>query len=247
MTSRSDHHETQNLSNRTCCAFRNRHWHCLCRQGDGERLLAIESAKVSLNQAVTAAEQQVGGKASRAEFEKHKGQWVFDVEVVNGNKVMDVRMDPTSGMVIAATEDKPIATMTMTRPIDRHSHRRDAWRHRRPGFRPEPKPVTLELCGEPKMKTLTRDSAMQMLNKVPEVTLYFWVIKIMATTVDETGADFLNVDLNFGLTGTSIVMGALLGVFLFLQMRARKHSRGCTGERGADQHRRHAHHGQSGG
>jgi uncharacterized membrane-anchored protein len=73
------------------------------------------------------------------------------------------------------------------------------------------------------MKTLTRDSAMQMLNKVPEVTLYFWVIKIMATTVGETGADFLNVDLNFGLTGTSIVMGALLGVFLFLQMRARKY------------------------
>jgi len=68
--------------------------------------LAIESAKVSLNQAVTAAEQQVGGKASRAEFEKHKGQWVFDVEVVNGKKVMDVKVDPMSGKVIAATEDK---------------------------------------------------------------------------------------------------------------------------------------------
>jgi len=73
------------------------------------------------------------------------------------------------------------------------------------------------------MKTLTRDSAMQMLNKVPEVTLYFWIIKIMATTVGETGADFLNVDFHFGLTGTSIVMGSLLGAFLFLQMRARKY------------------------
>ena len=73
------------------------------------------------------------------------------------------------------------------------------------------------------MKTLTRDRAMQMLNKVPEVTLYFWIIKIMATTVGETGADFLNVDLNFGLTGTSVVMGALLGVFLFLQVRTRKY------------------------
>lgn len=68
--------------------------------------LAIESAKVSLNQAVTAAEQQVGGKASRAEFEKHKGQWVFDVEVVNGKQVMDVKVDSTSGKVIVATEDK---------------------------------------------------------------------------------------------------------------------------------------------
>ncbi len=64
---------------------------------------------------------------------------------------------------------------------------------------------------------------MRMLNKVPEVTLYFWTIKIMATTVGETAADFLNADLHFGLTGTSVVMGVLLAVFLFLQMRARKY------------------------
>ena len=31
-----------------------------------------------------------------------------------------------------------------------------------------------------------------MLNKVPEVTLYFWIIKILCTTVGETAADFLN-------------------------------------------------------
>ena len=37
-----------------------------------------------------------------------------------------------------------------------------------------------------RMKTLTRQGAIQMLNKVPEVTFYFWVIKIMATTVGET-------------------------------------------------------------
>ncbi|BAN34707.1 propeptide PepSY and peptidase M4 [Sulfuricella denitrificans skB26] len=68
--------------------------------------LAIETAKISLTQAVTVAEQQIGGKASRAEYEKHKGQWIFDVEVVNGKKVMDVKVDPMSGKVIAATEDK---------------------------------------------------------------------------------------------------------------------------------------------
>ena len=73
------------------------------------------------------------------------------------------------------------------------------------------------------MNTLARDDAMQMLNKVPEVTLYFWIIKIMATTVGETGADFLNFDLSFGLTGTSLVMGALLATFLFMQIRARKY------------------------
>lgn len=73
------------------------------------------------------------------------------------------------------------------------------------------------------MKPLARAGAMQMLNKVPEVTLYFWIIKIMATTVGETAADFLNADLHFGLTGTSIVMGALLAIFLFMQVRCKKY------------------------
>lgn len=67
------------------------------------------------------------------------------------------------------------------------------------------------------------ENTKQMLNKVPEVTLYFWIIKIMATTVGETAADFLNVNLNFGLTGTSVVMSALLGIFLFMQLRDRKY------------------------
>lgn len=73
------------------------------------------------------------------------------------------------------------------------------------------------------MTTLTRADTMRMLNKVPEVTLFFWIIKIMATTVGETAADFLNFNLNFGLTVTSVVMAALLTVFLFMQLRARKY------------------------
>ncbi len=63
----------------------------------------------------------------------------------------------------------------------------------------------------------------QMLNKVPEVTIYFWIIKIMCTTVGETAADYLNGTLHFGLTGTSLVMGALLIVVLFFQFKARKY------------------------
>jgi uncharacterized membrane-anchored protein len=63
----------------------------------------------------------------------------------------------------------------------------------------------------------------QMLNKVPEVTLYFWIIKILCTTVGETFADFLNTALGFGLSGTSVVMGVLLIVVLFFQFRARKY------------------------
>lgn len=68
--------------------------------------LAIEAAKIGMTQAVTAAEQHIGGKAARAEYERHKGQWVFDVEVVKGKKVMDVKIDSTSGQVISAAEDK---------------------------------------------------------------------------------------------------------------------------------------------
>jgi uncharacterized membrane-anchored protein len=60
----------------------------------------------------------------------------------------------------------------------------------------------------------------QMLNKVPEVTFFFWVVKIMATTVGETAADFLNFNLHFGLSGTSILMGALLFLALLVQFRS---------------------------
>lgn len=59
-----------------------------------------------------------------------------------------------------------------------------------------------------------------MLNKVPFVTFYFWIIKVLATTVGETGADFLNVKLGLGLNGTSVVMTVLLAIFLVIQMRS---------------------------
>ena len=73
------------------------------------------------------------------------------------------------------------------------------------------------------MQIPTRKDTMQMLNKVPEVTFYFWIIKIMATTVGETAADLLNFNLNFGLTSTSIIMSILLAIFLVVQLRARRY------------------------
>jgi len=73
------------------------------------------------------------------------------------------------------------------------------------------------------MKTLSREGAVQMLNKVPEITLYFWIIKIMCTTVGETAADFLNVDLQFGLVATSVVTSVLLAVFLIMQLRSKRY------------------------
>ena len=65
--------------------------------------------------------------------------------------------------------------------------------------------------------------ARQLLNKVPEITLWFWVIKIMCTTVGETAADYLNVNLGFGLSNTTYVTGALLAVLLLVQMRLRRY------------------------
>lgn len=62
-----------------------------------------------------------------------------------------------------------------------------------------------------------------MLNKVPEVTLYFWIIKVLCTTVGETFADFLNTNLNLGLTKTTYIMGSLLIVTLVFQFRFRKY------------------------
>jgi uncharacterized membrane-anchored protein len=62
-----------------------------------------------------------------------------------------------------------------------------------------------------------------MLNKVPEVTIYFWVIKIMCTTVGETAADYLNVNLGFGLSKTTYVAGALLVVLLAVQFGLRRY------------------------
>ncbi|MGW3622456.1 COG4705 family protein [Streptomyces sp. NPDC000880] len=63
----------------------------------------------------------------------------------------------------------------------------------------------------------------QMWNKVPEVTLYFWVIKVLCTTVGETAADLLNANLGLGLTNTSYVMGGLLAITLIFQFRARSY------------------------
>lgn len=63
----------------------------------------------------------------------------------------------------------------------------------------------------------------KMLNKVPQITLIFWIIKILATTVGETAADFLSETLKLGLTGTSYVMSAVLLVVLIIQFKCKKY------------------------
>src|ERR1700704_3083385 len=63
----------------------------------------------------------------------------------------------------------------------------------------------------------------KMLNKVPEVTLFFLIIKIICTTVGETAADYLNSNLGFGLTNTTYFTGALLAVLLLVQFQRKRY------------------------
>lgn len=58
-----------------------------------------------------------------------------------------------------------------------------------------------------------------LLNKVPEITVWFWVIKILCTTVGESFADWVNMTLGVGLTSTAIIFTVLLAVVLAVQLR----------------------------
>lgn len=58
-----------------------------------------------------------------------------------------------------------------------------------------------------------------LLNKVPEVTLWFWLIKVLCTTVGESLADYVNETLGVGLTGTTVVFAVALAVALVVQFR----------------------------
>ena len=66
-------------------------------------------------------------------------------------------------------------------------------------------------------------TARQLLSKVPEVTIWFWIIKVLATTVGETFADYLNETLGWGLSKTTYAMGALLIIALIAQFAVRRY------------------------
>jgi uncharacterized membrane-anchored protein len=70
----------------------------------------------------------------------------------------------------------------------------------------------------PRQSTRTRT----LLNKVPEVTVWFWVIKVLSTTVGETFADFLS-GLGLGLAGTTVVMTVAFLAVLVWQFRTRQY------------------------
>jgi uncharacterized membrane-anchored protein len=62
-----------------------------------------------------------------------------------------------------------------------------------------------------------------MLNKVPEVTIWFWVIKILCTTVGESFADWINMKLGVGLVNTALIFTAVFVVVLGVQLRLKRY------------------------
>ncbi|WP_322866598.1 hypothetical protein U5922_010645 [Aquicoccus sp. G2-2] len=83
------------------------------------------------------------------------------------------------------------------------------------------------------MTTLTRlsapanishaDATLTAPNRVPPITVDFWLIKLMAVTMGETAADFLAVNLGLGLTATSVIMTAILIGALILQFAQKRY------------------------
>ena len=63
----------------------------------------------------------------------------------------------------------------------------------------------------------------KLLSKVPEVTIFFWIIKVLCTTVGETFADYINGKLGGSLNTTTAVMTGLLAIALIVQFRAPKY------------------------
>src|SRR5437763_2018021 len=62
-----------------------------------------------------------------------------------------------------------------------------------------------------------------LLNKVPEVTIFFWIIKILCTTVGESFADYINETLGVGLTNTTLIFSAALIAVGIAQFRVRRY------------------------
>ena len=73
------------------------------------------------------------------------------------------------------------------------------------------------------MTTPLEEALERLVNRVPEVTLVFWILKILATTVGETAGDVLSITFKLGTVLTSYVMGALLLITLGIQFRARRY------------------------
>ncbi|MGT2465167.1 COG4705 family protein [Mesorhizobium atlanticum] len=73
------------------------------------------------------------------------------------------------------------------------------------------------------MPATTETVKAAVYNRVPSVTADFWLIKLMAVTMGETAADYLNVQMGLGLTATSLIMSAILAGALIWQFAQKKY------------------------
>jgi len=69
---------------------------------------------------------------------------------------------------------------------------------------------------------MTKDNQ-TLLNRVAGLTVFFWIVKILSTTVGETAADFVAVDMNVGLMGTTLLMGAITIASIFWNFKLKKY------------------------
>ena len=72
--------------------------------------------------------------------------------------------------------------------------------------------------------TLSNRSASNALNKVPQVTIAFWIIKIFATTLGETGGDAVSMTLKLGYAAATAIFFAFFLVTLFAQIRVKHYN-----------------------
>src|SRR5437764_12073009 len=73
------------------------------------------------------------------------------------------------------------------------------------------------------MTVATGTGSLALFNKVPKVTVDFWIVKLLAVTVGETAADYMNLDLGLGLSLTSWILTGFLVAALVLQFLQRKY------------------------
>src|SRR5437762_10131553 len=78
-----------------------------------------------------------------------------------------------------------------------------------------------------KREKVSRDKAAELMrsgfSKVPEVTIAFWIVKILATTVGETGGDALSMTLQLGYAISSLVFLSAFAVALAVQLMTRRY------------------------
>src|SRR5580693_6635163 len=73
------------------------------------------------------------------------------------------------------------------------------------------------------MSDETIEHRKSILSKVPEVTLAFWIVKILATTLGETGGDALSMTLDLGYAVSTLIFLAFFALTVSAQVRSRRY------------------------